>query len=94
MLAEIIAAKAAAGAPFTSGVRAQGGVVGRRDEFPVPLCSFGNKRLGNLLEEAMERGIVVRCTYGKSVGRYLDVPGGPFATGTGEVEAGATNADV
>lgn len=94
MLAEIIAAKAIAGAPFTSGVRAQGGIVGRRDEFPVPLCSFGNKRLGNLLEEAMERGIVVRCTYGKSVGRYLDVPGGPFATGTGEVEAGATNADA
>ena len=94
MLADVIAAKALAGAPFTSGRRSQGGIVGRRDELPAPLFTYGEKRLAGLLEDALTRNMVVRCTYGKSVGRYLDVPGGPFATGNGAVEAGATNADA
>lgn len=91
MLADAVAAKAVAGAPFTSSIRSSGGIVGRRDELRAPLCNFGTKRLSGLLEEALSRGFVVRCTYKKSVGRYLDVPTGPFATGSGEVEEGATN---
>lgn len=94
MLADCVAAKAVAGSPFTSSIRSSGGVIGRRDELPAPLSSFGRRRLKGLLEEALERGFVVRCTYKKSVGRYLDVPTGPFATGSGEVEEGATNADA
>lgn len=90
MLADVIAAKALAGAPFTGSVKAQAGLYTRRDELPAPLCNFGNRRLDGLLEDTMARGMVVRCTYGKSVGRYLDVPGGPFATGNGEIDSGAT----
>ena len=89
MLADTIAAKAIAGAPFTAGTKSQPGIFSRRDEFPEPLSGFSRRRLEGLLEESLQKKMVVRC----SVGRYLDVPTGPFATGSGEVEEGATNDD-
>lgn len=91
MLADTIAAKAIAGAPFTAGTKSQPGIFSRRDEFPEPLSGFSRRRLEGLLEESLQKKMVVRCTYRRSVGRYLDVPSGPFATGSGEVEEGATN---
>lgn len=94
MLADCVAAKAVAGAPFTAGTKSQPGVFSRRDELPAPLSGFSRRRLDGLLEELLQKKMVVRCTYKKSVGRYLDVPAGPFATGSGEVEEGATNADA
>ena len=89
MLADTIAAKAIAGAPFTAGTKSQPGIFSRRDEFPEPLSGFSRRRLEGLLEESLQKKMVVR----RSVGRYLDVPTGPFATGSGEVEEGATNDD-
>ena len=91
MLADAVAAKAVAGAPFTAGTKSQPGIFSRRDELPAPLSGFSRRRLEGLLEECLQEKMVVRCTYRRSVGRYLDVPSGPFATGSGEVEEGATN---
>lgn len=91
MLSDTIAAKAVAGAPFTAGTKSQPGIFSRRDELPEPLSGFSRRRLEGLLEESLQKKMVVRCTYRRSVGRYLDVPSGPFATGSGEVEEGATN---
>ena len=91
MLSDTIAAKAVAGAPFTAGTKSQPGIFSRRDELPEPLSGFSRRRLEGLLEESLQKKMVVRCTYRRSGGRYLDVPSGPFATGSGEVEEGATN---
>lgn len=88
MLRTAIQEQAAKGCPFTQS--GSTGIHKRKDELPSPLNAYGRNKLEQMTIELLENGSVVRCTYGKSVGRYLDVPGGQFAEGNGVIETGST----
>ena len=88
-LVEAIQLHAQNGSPYTR-KGSTSGVYARRSELPLDLKGYGSRRLESLIDQLLLEGRIVTCTYGKSIGKYLDVPGGPFTTGTGIIESGAT----
>lgn len=85
-----IAQAARDGRPFThTGVT---GVFNRRSELtPTILDHWASKHgLESLVRRLLDDGRIVKCSVGKVVARYLDVPSGPFASGVGEIVQGKT----
>jgi hypothetical protein len=63
-------------------VDGQAGLYKRRHELPPPLNSYGQKRLREIGNAALEARQVEKCrAAGSAAPCWLDVPGGPFATG-------------
>ena len=92
LLVEAVQQAARDGRPFTK--RGQTGVFMRREELPRAVRNFGGRdRLEGLVQDLLESGALVGCTYKTSVGKFLDVPDGPFAEGVGIIEAGWSKTD-
>ena len=79
--------------PYTLGNKnAANGLYKRRSELPPVLRSVGATEFGHLIEEALQKELLVACAVkGSKSKSYLDVPGGVLATDeTGAViQAGA-----
>src|SRR5262249_7399898 len=93
MLVACIAAAALDGHPFT--YSGEAGVYRNRQRLPAPFHTMGDKKLRAMLDEMLEARpqiIVKGRTKGSSVEKWLDVPGGPFALGIGELAPGAGDA--
>ncbi|MCP4230197.1 MAG: hypothetical protein GY771_08620 [bacterium] len=87
LLVDDIQRLAYSGQPFT--IRgAQDGIVNRRNELSAELrAKPGRDTIIRYVKELIEEGTVKLCIHtGKT--RFLDVPNGPFATGTGEIRRG------
>lgn len=84
-----IAAAAEAGFPYTK--TGTGGLYERRGELPGDLRTTGRNTLEGMAGELMEAGRVVRASPkdGQQTRNILDVPGGPFDAGLGELKAGS-----
>ncbi|MBJ7484346.1 AAA family ATPase [Brevundimonas sp.] len=86
-LASAVAAAAISGQPFT-----RTGLSGLKEQsyrLPPILRDLGRPRLLRICEDALERGIIIGAlAKGSTTTKWLDVPGGPFATGTGEFMVG------
>lgn len=86
-LEESIRVKAAAGQPFTK--TGKNGIFDRRSEHPKSLRSVPRRTMADMIEELLGSGRVVAAIHKGSIKGWLDVPGGPFAEGKGEIRTGA-----
>lgn len=86
VLAEAIAMAAEAGRPFTK--MGNMGPFKRREELPKDLQNMGREKLETMVQDLLNEEKIVACTVGKSVAKWLDIPGGPFAIGVGEFAEG------
>jgi hypothetical protein len=78
----VAAVKEAAELRLPYQVDGQAGLYKRRHELPAPLNGYGQKRLREIGNAALEAGQVEKCrAAGSAAPCWLDVPGGPFATG-------------
>lgn len=83
-----IEAAANAGAPFTKS--GASGVFEMRERLPDELRGLSKSRLHGLVDAALSKGLLVRAAAkGEKTAKWLDVPGGYFATGLGSFTAGA-----
>lgn len=83
-----IEAAANAGAPFTKS--GTSGVFEMRERLPDELKALSKSRLHSLVDDALGKGAVVRAAAkGEKTSKWLDVPGGHFATGFGSFTTGA-----
>jgi hypothetical protein len=79
------------GRPFTK--TGQSGLYARRTELHKDLQTISRKNIEEMSERLLEeRRIVQALAPGSTVVKWLDVPQGPFATGTGEFAPGAKQA--
>lgn len=86
-LEEAIKAAAIKGQPFTkTGVN---GLFDRRAELPASLQIAGRTVVWQLADELLGAGRVVKAIHTGTSKKWLDVPGGPFATGGGMIRSGA-----
>lgn len=85
-----VALQATAGRPFT--LRGKSGLYEQRERLPESLrAAFGRDRLEAFCRDLIDGGRIVQCiASGSHSGQWLDVPGGPFALGTGEFVHGAS----
>lgn len=91
VLAVAFAAKT--GAPFTR--MGQTGFEQQKHRLPPVLQEMGRDRLIRLADDALARGLIVgTLAKGSTTAKWLDVPGGPFATGEGEFALGATRTEA
>ena len=91
MLVDNIKTEAERGQPFTK-TGTNGLVSDQRYRLYPELQELGRNRLDELTEHLLENGLIVKCIAnggGKSQ-KWLDVPNGPFAMGTGEIVAGGS----
>lgn len=80
LLIQVVAEAAMLRMPFQLGGKA--GLHERRADLPAPLSNFGDKKLRALGNAAVDAGRIVKCrAAGSSSPTWLDVPGGPYATG-------------
>ena len=87
VLEEAIRTAAVDGQPFTkTGVN---GLFDRRAELPESLRAAGRTILWQLADELLGSGRVVKAIHTGTSKKWLDVPGGQFATGAGMIRAGA-----
>lgn len=87
-LEESIRIKASGGLPFTK--TGQNGIFARRSEHPESLRIVPRRTMDSMIEELLGCGRVVTAIHGKgTVKTWLDVPGGPFASGNGTFTKGA-----
>lgn len=83
-----IEAAANAGAPFTK--TGGSGVFEMRERLPDELKALSKSRLHGLVDDALGKGMLVRAAAkGEKIAKWLDVPGGYFATGLGSFTTGA-----
>jgi hypothetical protein len=83
-----IEAAASAGSPFTKS--GASGVFEMRERLPDELKALSKSRLHSLVDDALGKGVVVRAAAkGEKTAKWLDVPGGHFATGLGTFTTGA-----
>lgn len=83
-----IEAAASAGSPFTKS--GASGVFEMRERLPDELKALSKSRLHSLVDDALGKGVVVRAAAkGEKGAKWLDVPGGHFATGLGTFTTGA-----
>ncbi|SOC93573.1 AAA domain-containing protein [Rhizobium sp. AN5] len=86
----VVTAEAAAnaGAPFTK--TGASGVFEMRERLPDELKALSKSRLHGLVDDALGKGMLVRAAAkGEKIAKWLDVPGGYFATGMGSFTTGA-----
>ena len=81
LLAAAIAAAAQAGRPYTKS--GQTGLYARRAELPEALRGLARNKLETLLQDTLDARAVVACVVGRGPARWLDAPGGPFASHAG-----------
>ncbi|MGL3605762.1 AAA family ATPase [Rhizobium sp. G187] len=88
----VIAVEAAAvsGQPFTK--TGATGLYAMRERLPEELKSLARHKLEGLAAEAISSGAIVLCLAGGTVAKWLDVPGGQFATGLGGFRKGMVRA--
>lgn len=88
ILASTIGLAAIDGQPFVkTGIN---GLYARRQELPEELHQVGRDRLEALCQALLDTGKVQAClASGSTTIKWLDVPGGPFATGNGQFKIGA-----
>lgn len=85
-----IEAAANAGAPFTK--TGSSGVFEMRERLPDELKALSKSRLHGLVDDALGKGMLVRAAAkGEKIAKWLDVPGGYFATGLGSFTTGAVH---
>lgn len=83
-----IEAAANAGSPFTKS--GASGVFEMRERLPDELKSLSKTKLHGLVDDALGKGSIVRtAAKGEKTAKWLDVPGGHFATGLGTFTTGA-----
>lgn len=83
-----IEAAASAGSPFTKS--GASGIFEMRERLPDELKTISKSRLHSLVDDALGKGVVVRAAAkGEKGAKWLDVPGGHFATGLGTFTTGA-----
>lgn len=83
-----IEAAANAGAPFTK--TGASGVFEMRERLPDELKGLSKSRLHGLVDDALSKAVIVRAAAkGEKTAKWLDVPGGYFATGLGSFTTGA-----
>ncbi|MEA1840702.1 bifunctional DNA primase/polymerase [Agrobacterium tumefaciens] len=83
-----IEAAANAGAPFTK--TGASGVFEMRERLPDELKALSKSRLHCLVDDALGKGMLVRAAAkGEKIAKWLDVPGGYFATGLGSFTTGS-----
>jgi hypothetical protein len=86
-LEQAIKRAAVGGRPFTK--TGQAGVYHRREELPERVSEYGGRnKIEQMVQDLLAQERVVGCSYKSSPAKWLDVPGGPFAEGTGEIEPG------
>jgi hypothetical protein len=82
------AAAAVAGRPFMR--TGMAGLHARRSELPEELQHIGKNQIAAMADRLLEEGkLVLAIAGGSSTPRWLDIPGGPFATGDGQFTLGA-----
>lgn len=83
-----IEAAANAGAPFTKS--GASGVFEMRERLPDELRGLAKARLHRLVDDALDKKKIVKAAAkGEKTAKWLDVPGGYFATGLGSFTTGA-----
>lgn len=83
-----VEAAANAGAPFTK--TGASGVFEMRERLPDELKALSKSRLHGLVDDALGKGMIVKAAAkGEKIAKWLDVPGGYFATGLGSFTTGA-----
>jgi hypothetical protein len=83
-----IEAAANAGSPFTKS--GASGVYEMRERLPDELKALSKSRLHGLVDDALSKTMIVRtAAKGEKIAKWLDVPGGYFATGLGTFTTGA-----
>ncbi len=83
-----IEAAASAGAPFTK--TGASGVFEMRERLPGELKVLSKSRLHGLVDDALGKSLIVRsAAKGEKIAKWLDVPGGYFATGLGSFTTGS-----
>jgi hypothetical protein len=71
-------------------LRGHSGLYEQRERLPRSLSAVGRDKLEKLCRELIDEGKIVQCmATGSHTGKWLDLPGGPFALGTGEFVQGA-----
>ena len=62
------------------------GLYGRRGELPAAFHKLSKVRIGAMAKDLLDHGEIIKCrAWGEGVAKWLDVPGGPFASGAGRV---------
>ncbi|WP_425964073.1 AAA family ATPase [Rhizobium nepotum] len=88
VLVVTIEAAANAGSPFTKS--GASGVYEMRERLPDELKKLAKARLHSLVDAALDgKQIVKTAAKGEKIAKWLDVPGGYFATGLGTFTTGA-----
>ena len=85
----VVELAAISGAPFTK--TGQSGLFEQKHRLPPILQELGRDKMVRVCDDALRRGLIVGClAKGSSTAKWLDVPGGPIADGTGEFVMGRT----
>lgn len=88
LLERVIAHFAAQGHPFT--LTGTTGLYERRNRLPEPLCNMGKHSIESIGQELLNSRRIERYApmSGGKLAKWLDVPGGNFASGCGELAVG------
>jgi len=87
VLEETIKAAAIGGQPYTkTGIN---GIFDRRSELPEILRIVPRKDLWHMVDDLLGKGRIVKSIHKGDAKKWLDVPGGPFALGSGMIRPGA-----
>jgi phage/plasmid primase-like uncharacterized protein len=74
--------------PFTK--TKMNGLYERREELSAQLRNIGRDSLEKMAQKLIDSGDIIKCALtGSKIKQYLDVPGGPFASGIARFESGA-----
>lgn len=78
----VVAAAAEAGFPFTHGGKnATDGLYKRRSQLPEEIARLGYQELGKVIEIGFSSRVILQCAAkGGTQAKYMDVPGGPYAS--------------
>ena len=87
LLIEQIAQAARDGRPYTR--TASNGVYERKHEFPDVCHSLGKHKIREMVDDLLQQGdLIMAMGPGSNSVKWLDIPGGPFAEGSGNFVAG------
>lgn len=88
-LVDVIALAAEDGQPYAAAVGSLSGLHTRRATLPPSMQELSKARLAELVECLEGDGRIVRALHRGTAAKWLDVPDGPFANGSGTFAAGA-----
>jgi hypothetical protein len=70
----------------------ENGIENRKHELPSELREYGRKVITKTIEKLLSEKRIFKCiAKGQKTKKYLDVPGGPFALGIGDIVTGASD---